>query len=42
LLQASDKGGVALELDEANDLIMRARAHWFENEDAPAPAGGEE
>jgi N utilization substance protein A len=39
LLAASDKGGVTLDLDAANALIMRARAHWFENEpDAAAPA----
>jgi N utilization substance protein A len=39
LLAASDKGGVTLDLDAANALIMRARAHWFENEpDAVAPA----
>jgi N utilization substance protein A len=25
-----DKGGAALELDEANALIMAARAHWFD------------
>jgi len=38
LLDASDKGGVRLDLDEANALIMRARAHWFEDEAQPAPA----
>lgn len=32
LLQASDKGGVTLDLETANALIMRARAHWFEDE----------
>jgi transcription termination/antitermination protein NusA len=32
LLAASDKGGVTLELETANTLIMRARAHWFEDE----------
>src|SRR5580700_8738361 len=37
LLAASDKGGVGLDLDNANALIMRARAHWFEEADA-APA----
>ena len=29
---ASDKGGVTLDLETANALIMRARAHWFEDE----------
>jgi transcription termination/antitermination protein NusA len=32
LLEASDKGGGKLDLDEANALIMQARAHWFEDE----------
>ena len=32
LLAASDKGGVTLDLETANALIMRARAHWFEDE----------
>ena len=31
LLAASDKGGVTLDLETANALIMRARAHWFED-----------
>ena len=31
LLAASDKGGVPLDLETANALIMRARAHWFED-----------
>jgi N utilization substance protein A len=38
LLSASDKGGVALDLDAANAMIMRARAHWFADEPAAAPA----
>src|SRR5438270_872611 len=40
LLAASDKGGAKLELDEANALIMAARAgaHWF---DEPEPATAE-
>jgi len=38
MLAASDKGGVTLELDDANALIMAARASWFETADAdPAP-----
>jgi transcription termination/antitermination protein NusA len=36
MLAASDKGGVTLELDDANALIMAARAHWFEHADAGA------
>ena len=36
LLEASDKGGVKLDLDEANALIMQARAHWYEDEDKSA------
>jgi transcription termination/antitermination protein NusA len=32
LLAASDKGGVTLDLETANGLIMQARAHWFEDE----------
>jgi N utilization substance protein A len=32
VLAASDKGGVTLDLETANALIMRARAHWFEDE----------
>src|SRR5216684_1194280 len=33
MLAASDKGGVKLELDDANALIMAARAHWYEPAD---------
>ncbi len=29
MLEASHRGGAKLELDEANALIMAARAHWF-------------
>jgi len=36
LLEASDKGGGKLDLDEANALIMQARAHWFEDESQAA------
>src|SRR6201997_1539685 len=32
LLAGSDKVGVNLELEEANALIMRARAHWYVDE----------
>src|ERR1043166_5917076 len=53
MLSTSDKGGAKLELEEANALIMKARAHWFEGDEAastaaalaavePAPAGREE
>ncbi len=42
LLAESDKGGATLDLEEANALIMRARAHWFADEDAaPAPSKAE-
>jgi N utilization substance protein A len=41
MLAASDKGGAKLELDEANAMIMAARAHWFEEEAEAAPAGAE-
>ena len=52
MLSTSDKGGAKLELEEANALIMKARAHWFEGDEAgstaaapaaaePAPAGRE-
>jgi N utilization substance protein A len=33
LINASDKAA-KLRIEEANDLIMRARAHWFEGEEA--------
>jgi len=42
LLDASDKGGVKLELEEANALIMQARAHWYEDEDKPATTSAQE
>ncbi len=42
LLDASDKGGVKLELEEANALIMQARAHWYEDEDKPATTSVQE
>jgi N utilization substance protein A len=40
ILTASDKGGVALELDGANALIMKVREQlgWFAEADAAAPA----
>src|SRR5262249_15147939 len=38
MLSTSDKGGAKLELGEANAMVMAARAHWFEDEAAPAPA----
>src|SRR2546421_2241594 len=51
MLSASDKGGAKLEIEEANALIMKARAHWFEGDEAastaaapavePVPAGRE-
>ncbi len=36
MLSASDKGGVKLEAEEANAMIMAARAHWFDDGDAEA------
>jgi N utilization substance protein A len=42
LLEKSDKGGAKLDLDVANALIMRARAHWYEDEATPANAGAQE
>ena len=38
MLGGSDKGGAALEPDEANALIMaaRERAHWFDEAGAEA------
>jgi N utilization substance protein A len=41
LLAGSDKVGVNLELEEANALIMRARAHWYADE-AVEPARSEQ
>ena len=38
LLAASDKGGAALDPEAANALIMRARAHWFDDQPAAAAA----
>jgi transcription termination/antitermination protein NusA len=38
MLATSDKGGVKLELDDANALVMTARAHWFDEADAASPA----
>jgi transcription termination/antitermination protein NusA len=32
----------SMDEDTANDLIMAARAHWFDDEDAPATTGEEE
>jgi transcription termination/antitermination protein NusA len=36
LLGASDKSGASIDLEKANAMIMRARAHWFENEPGAA------
>src|SRR3954453_21524363 len=38
MLVASDKGGAKLELNEANAMIMAARAHWFDEDAGAAPA----
>src|SRR4029078_8456177 len=40
MLTASDRGGAKLELDDANALIMAARASWFEPGDAGAVGPG--
>ena len=42
MLATSDKGGAKLELDDANALIMAARAHWFEQADGGAPGNAVE
>jgi transcription termination/antitermination protein NusA len=42
LLEASDKGGVTLDLEDANALIMQARAHWYEDETKPVTNSGGE
>jgi len=38
--RTEDKGGVLAEYglneEQGNEIIMAARAHWFEDEDAPA------
>jgi transcription termination/antitermination protein NusA len=36
MLGSSEKGGAKLELDDANAMIMAARAHWFADEAADA------
>jgi N utilization substance protein A len=40
MLAASDKGGATLELEDANALIMAARASWFEPGDTGAAEPG--
>ncbi len=35
-------GPGSMSMDEANTMIMAARAHWFDDEDEPADAGDEE
>jgi len=42
LLEASDKGGGKIDLDEANALIMQARAHWYENDGEAAKTPAQE
>ena len=41
-----DKGGILADFklseDQGNEIIMAARAHWFEDEDAPAASTGED
>src|SRR4051795_9515243 len=38
MLGSSEKGGAKLELDDANAMIMAARAHWFNEDAGAAPA----
>jgi transcription termination/antitermination protein NusA len=44
-IRPEDKGGILAEYglseEQGNEIIMAARAHWFEDE-APAPAAGED
>ncbi|MBO0739279.1 MAG: transcription termination/antitermination protein NusA [Alphaproteobacteria bacterium] len=42
LLEASNKGGAKLSLDEANTLIMQARAHWYEDDGKHATTAAQE
>jgi N utilization substance protein A len=42
LLEASDKGGATLDLEDANALIMQARAHWYEDEPNPVTSSSGE
>jgi len=42
LLEKSEKGGAKLDLEVANDLIMRARAHWYADEATSAEASAQE
>ena len=41
-VREQDKGGVlgdyGLSEEQGNEIIMAARAHWFEDEEAPEPA----
>jgi len=41
-----DKGGILADFklseEQGNEIIMAARAHWFEDEDTPATASGED
>ena len=44
--RTEDKGGIladySLTEEQGNEIIMAARAHWFEDEDAATPAAGED
>ncbi len=42
LFEGSDKGGVKLDLEEANALIMQARAHWYEDAENPPQTAEQE
>ena len=45
-VRAEDKGGIladfGLSEEQGNEIIMAARAHWFEDEDGAAPAETED
>jgi N utilization substance protein A len=44
--RSEDKGGILAEYglseEQGNEIIMAARAHWFEDEDAGTPAAQED
>jgi N utilization substance protein A len=44
--RAEDKGGILAEYglsdEQGNEIIMAARAHWFTDDEEPAPAGAED
>jgi hypothetical protein len=42
MLGTADKGAAKLELEEANAMIMAARAHWFADADSEAAPATQE